>query len=124
MPYRQVHVDPLLRSIIDTVDIGHVARKASPYWPLTSGKTSHIQNEYPTYFLFTKTVGENPRHATTEGSQLEIMLASQQRSYNRSKTSMINAMGKVNGHTRRGHTDCRQTATNVGSGPSGCWKHG
>ena len=33
MPYRQVLVDSLLRSMTDTMDIGYVARETSPYWP-------------------------------------------------------------------------------------------
>ncbi len=57
MPYRQVLVDSLLGSMTDTVDIGYVARETSPYWPLISSKIFNIQNEYPTYFLFTKKVG-------------------------------------------------------------------
>ena len=57
MPYRQVLVDSLLRSMTDTVDIGYVARETSPYWSLISSKIFNIQREYPTYFLFTKKVG-------------------------------------------------------------------
>ena len=71
MPYRQVHVDSLLRSMTDRVDIGYVARGTSPYWPLISGKIFHIQNEYPAYFFSQKRLVENPRLARTEWSQLE-----------------------------------------------------
>ena len=57
MPYRQVLVDSLLRSMTDAVDTGYVARETSPYWPLISSKIFNIQNEYPTYVLFAKKVG-------------------------------------------------------------------
>lgn len=70
MPYRQVHVDSLLRSMTDTVDIGYLARSTSPYWPLISGKTFHIQNEYPILFLSQQSLVENPQCARTEWSQL------------------------------------------------------
>ena len=57
MPYKQVHVDSLLRSMTGTVDIGYVARETSPDRSGLSGEISHIQKECPMYFLFTKKVG-------------------------------------------------------------------
>ena len=57
MLHRQVHVDSLVRSITDKVDMGYVARETSPYWPLINSRISHIKNEYSIYFQFTKKVG-------------------------------------------------------------------
>ena len=57
MLHRQVHVDSLLRSITDKVDMGYIARETSPYWPLISSKIFHIKNEYSIYFLSTKKGG-------------------------------------------------------------------
>jgi hypothetical protein len=57
MLHRQVHIDSLLRSITDKGDMGYVARETSPYWPLISSRISHIENEFPIYFLSTKKVG-------------------------------------------------------------------
>ena len=42
MLHRQVHVDSLLRSFTDKVDMGYVARELSPYWPLISSRISLI----------------------------------------------------------------------------------
>ena len=57
MLHKQVHVDSLLRSITDKVDVGYVARETTPYCPLISSRISHVKNEYPIYFLFTQKVG-------------------------------------------------------------------
>ena len=54
MLHRQVHVDSLLRSITDKVDMGYIARETSPYWPLISSKIFHIKNEYSILFSFHK----------------------------------------------------------------------
>ncbi len=57
MLHRQVHVDSLLRSITDKVDMGYIARETSPYWPLISSKIFHIKIEYSTYYLSKKKGG-------------------------------------------------------------------
>ena len=71
MPYRQVHVDSLLRSMTDIVDIGYVARETSPYWPLISGKIFISKMNIQPIFFSQERLVENPRHARTEWSQLE-----------------------------------------------------
>ena len=60
MLHRQVHVDSLLRSFIDKVDMGYIARETSSYWPLIRSRISHIKIEYSIYFLSTKKGGRKP----------------------------------------------------------------
>ncbi len=59
MLHRQVHVDSLLRSITDKVDIGYVARETSPYWPLISSRISRIKMNIQYIFFSQKRLVEN-----------------------------------------------------------------
>ena len=68
MLHRQGHVYSLLRLITDKVEIGYVARKTGPYWPLNSSSIYLIEDIYP---IYKKSLVGNPQHATPERSQLE-----------------------------------------------------
>ena len=71
MPYRQVRVDSLLRSMTDTGVLDTLQEKQAHTGPESAAKYFIFKMNIQPIFFSQKRLVENPRHARTEWSQLE-----------------------------------------------------